>query len=167
MSEVSRVTTKLIGSIIEELAEHYKEKDGCQVKLTQELADHLINMYNNTDWNQFEDYCDIDIPEEIFTGEVDSDELYKHIGEYVHLSIYGDPWPGVFEATSFINGVTLDFYDHGMQMSLATMYDQFKSNYQIDFISELTKSVGLMLESGMTEKDIEKSFKKMKKEFYD
>lgn len=83
---------------------------GTIIRLNDELADHIIQMYNDTNWGEIdEDLININLPEFTSTGDLDVEAFRKHIGQHIIISLYGEPWPGIIDAPVFILGAGIDF----------------------------------------------------------
>ena len=160
------ITANLFGIIFQKVSQERCFDDGCFVLLTDKLALRLEELYEATDWNSPGiDYSSIDLPEDIFGESVNMDLLKEHIGEYIYIARYGDPWEKLYEATSFVDGVQIDFAEHPLHLGLDTLYDVLIMNCNLDAVWDFNKAVGMMVKSGLTEEDIIKSFKKYMKQF--
>lgn len=80
-------TLEVIGEV---LCEYFKDRlpdENVIVELTQELYDHLVKMYDNTDWESLDD-MPIIIPD--YDGTLDNPDFRESIGEYIYMAQYGD-----------------------------------------------------------------------------
>lgn len=160
------IASKLIGEVFSKVAANITPEDGCFVLLTDKLAGRLEELYLATDWDNPDIDClSIELPEDIFGKSVNTGLLKEHIGEYIYISCYDEPWEELYEAPSFVNGVRIDFAEYPLCLGLASLHDELIMNCNTDAIWDLNKAVGLMVKSGLTEEDILKRFKKCMKQF--
>lgn len=163
----SGITGQLLGFAFSKLAERNKEEEACYVLLTRELADRLIYIYYNTDWDKIESegyYDSYSLPEDIFTGEINKEALYGHVGEYIYLSEYGDPWTDVMTAESFPQGIVLEFIDDALNLFIDSLDDLLNSSYYDEILYELHRAVKLMCNTGLTYDQIKAKYMES---FYD
>lgn len=155
------LTGSLLGQAFGKLAASRKYNDGCYVYFTKELADHLANIYEKTDWDRFDindvNYL-VELPEDIFGETIDMDKLYSHIGECVYLTVFGDPWEDVFSATAIPNGIQLDFMSRSLELALDILQENIVVDCQDEFIWELLKAVTMMAKSQNSEEVIRLRF---------
>ena len=162
----TNITANLFGIVFQKVSQKRCFDDRCFVLLNDKLASRLEELYNATDWNSPDlDLLSIELPEDIFGESVNMELLKKHIGEYIYIAYYGEPWEELYEAPSFINGVRIDFAEYPLHLGLATLHDDLIMNCNTDAVWDLNMAVGLMLKSGLTEEEIMKRFKKCMKQF--
>lgn len=108
---------------------------GTIVLLTEELADHIIRMYYNTNWDDF-DFDEISmiyLPGTEFPDNLDEDALRSYIGRHIIVSFHGEPWQDIFEASAFVPGVGIDFPGRLLGL-LADMMDSLRRDIGFDEI---------------------------------
>ena len=98
------------------------------VLLTEELADHIIQMYHTTNWDELneDDKCLINLPELEGSEELDEEALRANVGKHIIISLYGEPWPSILEAPAFVPGVNIDFPERMLQLLGSIMYSLSK-----------------------------------------
>ena len=163
----TNITANLFGIVIQKVSQKRCFDDGCFVLLTDKLAHRLEELYEATDWNSPDlDLLSMDLPEDIFAAEaINMELLKKHIGEYIYIACYGEPWEDLYEATSFVNGVEINFAEHPLYLGVASLHDDLIMNCNTNAVWDLNKAIGIMVKSGLTEEDIMKRFKKCMKQF--
>ena len=125
---------------------------GVLVPLTEELASHIVEMYNNTDWDGLT-YDSVSIPEDIFTGEMDVEAWNKHIGEHILISYFGSPWSDIMDASAFVRGITIDFSDHLLELAADYMDDLCSNDTMFrDLVDNLILGIQAKLADGIPEK---------------
>ena len=165
-SDYTALTANLLGLCFLQVANGCNEDDGCFVLLTKELADHLAEMYMATDWNDLElDENSIQLPDEVFGDTVNTKELYRHIGECIYVSCYGESWDELESATAFSNGVVIDFSEHPLNACLDILHDLLIADARADYIWELNRAVSMLMKSGLSEEEITRRFKKAMRKF--
>jgi len=109
---------RIFGSVVLHKTHYWNRVDtGELVLLTDELADHILEMYYNTDWDEFNGVGLINLPKNKDTGEVDEEAFRRYVGRHFYVSLFGKPWNDIHFAPSFIQGVILDFPDHLLELS--------------------------------------------------
>ena len=160
-SDYTALTANLLGLCFQQVANGCNEDDGCFFVLTKELADHLEEIYLATDWYAPE--MSVNLPDDIFGETVDTEELYRHIGESIYVSRYGEPWD-VETAPAFEDGVVIEFFEQPLEIGLDLLNDMFK-NAQFDYFLEINRAVRMLIKSGLSEDDITRRFKKAMRKF--
>lgn len=156
----TKIASELIGEAVSlEAAKYQKNEPEFCILLTEELADHVVQMYNNTDWDNI-DLDDIELDEDIFTGEMDVEKWKSRVGEHILVSCYGDPWPKIEQATSFEPGVRIDFSDRLMKYSVDLLSD-LRLSEEVDISQSyrsLSRAICAMLMDGTPESLIKRLF---------
>ena len=156
----SALSGSLLGQAFGKLATSRNHPDGCFVLLTKELVDHIARLYDDTDWEHFEDddKDTLELPDDIFCGELDKEKLESHIGECVFLSVFGEPWEWDDSEKTIPHGLQLCFLDESLEMAISLLDDAMANYYMDECVWELKKAVNLMIQSGMPEEVIRLKF---------
>ena len=155
----SRIAAELIGeSMLKELTPYTIPED-CYVKLTEELADQVVQMYKQTDWDSLENK-DVYLPDSIFLGEMDVAGWKGHIGEYILVRCYGEPWTEIHESPVFVPGVQIEFAEDLLWLSRDLLHDLLEHEDVTNCFFTLSGAIRNMLLNGVPEEDIRKDFRK-------
>lgn len=154
------LTLCLIGEMLEKGLDDADEYKKYFVKLTPELAEHVISMVENTnddDWEKYEPY----LPFEVWDDK-ECNQWRSHIGEIIRISWFNDPYDEIMEHKSFPDGVKIQFADDMLDLLLDCISDNFfdgGTNYPPywDF-RDLDKAITLLKENGLSDKEISKKF---------
>lgn len=158
LPEHARLTIELIATTLYRDLYLDTPDDDCFVLLTRELAEHIVQMYNATDWDRLEDES-IFLPERIFTGEVDEEEWYGYVGRHVIISLYGDPWHDISSAPAFVPGAKIELPEDLMETA-ATDIHHFRNNEtEMDSICTLDLAIRGLMKDGLSESIIRKLFR--------
>jgi len=160
MKKEKELILRLIGEMLEMGFDDDNEYKECFVKLTPELAEHVISMVENTsdeDWEKYEPY----LPFESWDDE-ECDKWRTHIGEIILISRFDDSYDTIMEDESFPDGVKIQFADNILDLALDCICNNFfdgGTNYPPywDFI-DLDKAITLLKENGLSDKEISKKF---------
>ena len=125
------------------------DEPGIIVRLTDELADHIIQMYYATDWIELMDDACICLPENSSTGELDEDAFKAQIGRHIIISLYGDPWTDILEAPAFVKGARIDFSDRLLGVAADTLYTMNCNGDFDDIVEYLSLAVLAMSADGV------------------
>ena len=129
----------------------------CLVILTDELADHIIQMYYNTNWDA-PGNKEIDLPDDIFSGEMDEEALKSYVGKHILLARYGEPWEGVLDEPAFLPGAYIDFPDSRLIYSAQVLQDMFDSITLYSLFNDLVTAIKGLSDDGMSENEIRSMF---------
>nr|WP_297658813.1 hypothetical protein [uncultured Prevotella sp.] len=154
------LTLRLIGEMLEKGLKDADEYKKCFVKLTPELAEHVISMVENTnddDWEKYEPY----LPFEVWDDK-ECDKWRTHIGEIIQISCFDNSYDTIMEDKSLPDGVKIQFADDMLDLALDCICNNFfdgGTNYPPywDFI-DLDKSITLLKANGLSDKEISKKF---------
>lgn len=144
-------------AILSELSKYIYDKD-CYVLLTEELAEHVIQMYNDTDWDDDEN-SEIDLPEDIFTGDMDEEKWKSYIGQHIIVTRYGEPWTDIQEAPTFVPGVRIGFSEDLMMLGADILHDIIDSENVSWCLNSLSAAINAMLLDSVPEQVIKKMFR--------
>lgn len=144
-------------AILSELSKYTYDKD-CYVLLTEELAEHVIQMYNDTDWDDDEN-SEIDLPEDIFTGDMDEEKWKSYIGQHIIVTRYSEPWTDIQEAPAFVPGVRIDFSEELLCSGVNILLDLIDDETLSWCFDCLSAAIEAMLLDGVPEHVIKKLFK--------
>ena len=120
------------------------------VLLTEELAKHIVQMYNDTDWMSI-GAKDVNIPDDIFTGEMDEEKWMRYVGKHILVSRDGDPWPTIREATTFEPGVRIELPEDLMQNAASYLYEVCDNDDLSNCLIYLSSAIYIMLKDGLTD----------------
>ena len=144
-TNIPKTTGSILGYIFGKLAIKRQDDGDCVVQLTQELARHIVDMYYKTDWDELTDehgMYTVDIPESIFTGEIDEEDWYSHVGEYIYVSWWGDPWD-IMGAEVFVEGCAIHFVDSILDNALCDLDLLLNDECRDGFIREMNRAVAI------------------------
>ena len=156
-SEVVNLTASLLGNVICHTAPSWAYPDSNSiVLLTEELVDHIEKMYNNTDWDSV-DYASINLPDDIFAGDMDVDAFREYIGEHIVISRFGESWDDILDYSVFVPGVTIDFPDRMIDMAVDDM-DYLRNNETFLWyvLENALLAIRAKLADGIPEKDLKR-----------
>lgn len=138
----------------------------CFVKLTPELAEHIIEIVKNSEDAEEEDWHEPQIPYDGW-GEKEDEDFRNHIGQVIILSQFDEPWDSVMEDKIFPEGIKIEFAKDKFELALDVLDDGLFGGEKVDWwdFRELKDSISLLLANGMTEADIFKSLKKKMRTF--
>lgn len=149
--------TSIAGAVLASVINRYSvhPDDSYYVVLTREMADHLADMYYKTDWDM-EDVDTINLPEDIFTGDLDRKKLDAHIGEYIRMNQACDPIDNIFSLETFPPYFSLYFENDFLESFTDDCEDFFGGTYEQGYIitSSLENYISLALKNGKDEKQI-------------
>lgn len=160
MEKEKELTLRLIGEMLEKGLGDADEYKKCFVKLTPELAEHVISMVESTndeDWVKYEPH----LPFETWDDN-ECNQWRSHIGEIIRISRFDDSYDDIMEHKSFPDGVKIQFADDILDLALDCISDNFfdgGTSYPPywDFI-DLDKGITLLKENGLSDKEISKKF---------
>lgn len=162
MKKEKELTLHLIGEMVEKGFDGTNEYKKCFVKLTSELAEHVISMVENTsneDWTKYEPY----LPFETWDDE-ECAKWRSHIGEIIRVSKFGDPYDGIMKDKSFPDGVKIQFADDMLDLALDCIRDNFfdgagGGNIPVYwYFRDLDEAITLLHENKLSDKEISKKF---------
>lgn len=150
----------LISEMLEKGLDEVHEYKKCFVKLTPELAEHVISMVENTsdeNWIKYEPH----LPYETWDDK-ERNQWRSHIGEIIRISWCDDSYDEIMEHKSFPSGVKIQFADDMLELALDCICDNFfdgGTNYPPywDF-KDLDEAITLLKENGWSDKEISKKF---------
>ncbi len=130
----------------------------CLVILTDELANHIIQMYYNTNWDA-PGSKEIDLPDDIFSGEMDEDAWKSYVGKHIILARDGEPWEEVLDEPAFLPGAYIDFPDNRLTCSAQVLHNLlFDSISLYSLFNELVTAIKGLSDDGMSENEIRSMF---------
>ena len=147
----------ILGVVGEVLCEYFKDKlpeDDVFVELTEELYNHLVKMYNDTDWDSIPEDNRIDIPDNE-EGELDNPDFRGHIGEYIYMAQYGEAFDA-FSMDTFEDGIIIRTADDLLPVVGADLEHHFNGGYEPTSLMayELPRAVALALKNKFSTKQI-------------
>lgn len=138
----------IIGKVITNLLRKEIKEKNCSVLLTQEMADHIYNLYLNT-----EDIDRVDLP--FPDGQEFSKELLdRHVGEYIWIEIFGDPVPDIFSLNELPKEFKLTFADHQTEVSLDSLFELFDDASFGSIIMDVYYAIYLQKKNNMPDSEI-------------
>lgn len=165
VSEENKLFLQLVSYLLDtKIGTYSKDSElatsNCFVKLTPELCEHIIELTDNCDDDDFYNK-EIDFP---YDGWIDVgyDEFRKHIGETIYLSRYGMSWDEVMAAKELPDHVVLEYPIDKLNLALDIIDDKFLSESSGDYylFRDLKDAIELLKANDYSDKDIFKLFKK-------
>lgn len=156
------LTLRLIGEMLEKGLGQADEYKKCFIRLTPELAEHVINMVENTsdeDWTKNEPY----LPFETWDDE-ERAKWRSHIGEFVRISWFDDSYDEIMEHQFFPDGVKIQLADDMFELALDCIREYFfdgegGGGYPVYwYFRDLDEAITLLKENGLSDKEISKKF---------
>lgn len=161
------LSLRLIGEMLGKGFDELGTDEQCFVKLTPELAEHVISMVENTSNEEWEEY-DPYLPFE--TWDDKECEIWRsHIGEFIRVSIFDDPYNNIMEDSSFPNGVKIELADDMMDLAFDCICDYFFDGEGggcspvFWYFQELDEAITLLKKNGLSDKEISKKFHNSRK----
>lgn len=145
---------RVVGEV---LCEYFKDKlpeDDVFVELSEELYNHLVKMYNDTDWDSIPEDNGIVIPDNE-EGELDNPNFRGHIGEYIYMAQYGEAFDA-FSMDTFEEGIVIRTADNLLTVVGTDLGFHFNGGYEPTSIMayDLPLAVALSLKNKFTTKQI-------------
>lgn len=157
ITDQKRITRDILGELFANVVQTHFRQDGCIVLLTQELAEHIVDMYYATDWRSEQArLSSIILPEHIFTGECDTKEWYTHVGEHIYISVFGEPWEDIMNAPQFIDDVEIRFLDDFIDLATWIFDDMQNQDCLGAFLHNVTVAVQMLSCSGASEAEMKR-----------
>lgn len=134
----------IIGKVFANLLHKGIRATDCLVLLTQEMADHIFQLYMKTD-----DMTNIKIP---FDGELTKGILDSHVGEYVWMESFYEPVTDICSHEKFPRPFRLMFADQMTEMGLFSLGEIL---YMIqDSIMDVYYAIMLLKYNNMNDSEI-------------
>ncbi len=162
MEKEKELTLRLIGEMLEKGLGDADEYKKCFVKLTPELAEHVISMVESTsdeDWVKYEPY----LPFETWDDE-ECNQWRRHIDEIILISRFDDFYDDIMEHKSFPDGVKIQLADNMLDLAIDCIREYFfdgegGGGYPVYwYFRDLDKTITLLKENGLSDKEISKKF---------
>lgn len=156
----NKLSLQLIGEMLDKGFDT-KEYKRCFVTLTQEIAEHVIKMVENTSNEEWEEKAPY-LPYECWDNE-ECEKWRSHIGETISISIFGDPYDKIMNDSTFPDGVKIEFADDILDLALDCICDEFfdgtsSGTPAFSYFEEIDKAIALLQANNLSDKEISKKF---------
>ena len=151
----SKTIGTLLGVALGRYAKSVCGVDECVVLLTREMAEHIVEIYYNTDWDSLmseDNTYTIIIPEHIFSGEINEEEWYSHVGEYIYITRFGEPWNDIMDSETFVDGVVIKLLDDALTAAILDI-DTLEDSRE-EMLYDWNLVANIMMKSGFSDAEM-------------
>lgn len=155
--EKKEVVSGIFWEIYKNYVGDFCDENTVCVQFTEEVAKHLLEMYNATDW---EVVPDLNLPED-WCGELTFEDIEEHIGEWISVNGF-DSEDDLMSSGHFHDCTGFRYLDECLSNAAAWADELFGGNFELGLqtIWSIGEYITLAKKSGMSPSQIVSSFAK-------